>query len=332
MNIPSFRLCVKLFGLISYALAFPALAATDHAGFGPREAVARSTDGTLVTPINQIVTPTGLQVDLPGLRPQALALSPDGKLLVTSGKTPEIIVLDPVSGRILQRVPLPQEPSAQIPGSPVTTHILKPDKEGQLSFTGLIFSPDGSRIFLSNVEGSLKVFAVARDGHVSGLKSISLPPANAPDRKADIPAGLALSRDGKRLYLALNLSNRLAELDAETGQVLRLWDVGVAPYDVVLSGKKAYVSNWGGRRPDAGSIVGPAGRGTFVRVDAERYIANEGSVSVIDLAANQVLSEIPVGLHSSALALSPNGRYLVVANAASDTLSVIDTRTDTVVE
>src|SRR6185369_9139489 len=163
--------------------------------------------------------PTGLQVDLPGLRPQALGLSPDGKLLVTSGKTPEIIVLDPVSGRILQRVPLPQEPSAQIPGSPVTTHILKPDKEGQLSFTGLIFSPDGSRIFLSNVEGSLKVFAVARDGHVSSLKSISLPPANAPDRKADIPAGLALSRDGKRLYLALNLSNRLAELDAETGQV-----------------------------------------------------------------------------------------------------------------
>ena len=332
MNIPSLRLCVKLFGLISCALAFPALAATEHAGFGPREAVARSTDGTLVTPINQIVTPTGLQVDLPGLRPQALALSPDGKRLVTSGKTPEIIVLDPVSGRILQRVPLPQEPSAQIPGSPVTTHILKPDKEGQLSFTGLIFSPDGSRIFLSNVEGSLKVFTVARDGHVSGLKSISLPPANAPDRKADIPAGLALSRDGKRLYLALNLSNRLAELDAETGQVLRLWDVGVAPYDVVLSGKKAYVSNWGGRRPDAGSIVGPAGRGTFVRVDAERYIANEGSVSVIDLAANQVLSEIPVGLHSSALAPSPNGRYLVVANAASDTLSVIDTRSDTVVE
>jgi len=332
VNIPSLRLCFKLFGFVSCALAFPALAATDHAGFGPREAVARSTDGTLVTPINQIVTPTGLQVDLPGLRPQALALSPDGKLLVTSGKTPEIIVLDPVSGRILQRVPLPQEASAQIPGSPVTTHILKPDKEGQLSFTGLIFSPDGSRIFLSNVEGSLKVFAVARDGHVSGLKSISLPPANAPDRKADIPAGLALSRDGKRLYLALNLSNRLAELDAETGQVLRLWDVGVAPYDVVLSGKKAYVSNWGGRRPDAGSIVGPAGRGTFVRVDAERYIANEGSVSVIDLAANQVLSEIPVGLHSSALAPSPNGRYLVVANAASDTLSVIDTRSDTVVE
>jgi YVTN family beta-propeller protein len=324
------RLCVIILSLVLRVL--PGFAAIDRAGFGPREHVARSTDGSLVTPVNQIVTPVGLQVDLPGMRPQAVALSPDGKLLATSGKTAEIVLLDPVTGRILQRVPLPPEPAGPSAGSPVTTHILKPDKEGQLSFTGLQFSPDGSRIYLSNVEGSLKVFAVSRTGEVSGLLSIPLPPANALDRKAEIPAGLAVSRDGKRLYVTLNLSNRLAELGAETGHVLRLWDVGVAPYDVVLAGKKAYVSNWGGRRPDAGSVVGPAGRGTFVRVDSERFIANEGSVSVIDLAANQVLPEIPAGLHSSALALSPNGRYLVVANAASDTLSVIDTRTDKVVE
>ena len=38
------------------------------------------------------------------------------------------------------------------------------------------------------------------------------------------------------------------------------------------------------------------------------------------------------GLHASALAVSPDGRYVVCANAASDTLSVIDTRTDAVVE
>jgi YVTN family beta-propeller protein len=38
------------------------------------------------------------------------------------------------------------------------------------------------------------------------------------------------------------------------------------------------------------------------------------------------------GLHACALALSPNGKFLVVANAGSDTLSVIDTRTDKIVE
>src|SRR4030095_12981926 len=161
----------------------------------------------------------------------------------------------------------------------------------------------------SNVRGSIKVFAVDAERKVSSLFTILLPAANAPGRKVDIPSGLALSPDGKRLYVALNLSNRLGEFDAMTGKNLRLWDVGVAPYDVVLAGHKAYVSNWGGRRPDTNSITGPAGRGTLVRVDPVRYIANEGSVSVIDLAANKVLSEIMVGLHSSALAVAPGGRH-----------------------
>src|SRR5439155_9247129 len=41
---------------------------------------------------------------------------------------------------------------------------------------------------------------------------------------------------------------------------------------------------------------------------------------------------LSVGLHPCALVLSPDGRWLVVANAGSDSLSVIDTRTDEVVE
>src|SRR3954452_784830 len=220
------------------------------------EPVARSSDGRTVTPVNQIVSPSGRQVDLPGMRPQALALSPDGQLLVTSGKTHELVVVAPETGQILQNVGLPSEASVE----PVSTHILAPDKKGQVSFTGLIFSPDGTRIYLANVNGSIKVFSVGKDRQVTALASFALPPANAPDRKDEIPAGLAISPDGKRLFVAMNMSNRLAEMDAATGQVLRTWDVGVAPYDVVLAGKKIYVSNWGGRRPEAGTLTGPAGR------------------------------------------------------------------------
>ena len=40
---------------------------------------------------------------------------------------------------------------------------------------------------------------------------------------------------------------------------------------------------------------------------------------MIDLRAGKTVAEIPVGLHASALALSPGGRYVVCANAASDT-------------
>jgi hypothetical protein len=64
---------------------------------------------------------------------------------------------------------------------------------------------------------------------------------------------------------------------------MRSWEVGVAPYDIVLAGSKAYISNWGGRRPGKTDVVGPAGRGMMVRVDPVRSIASEGSVSVVDL-------------------------------------------------
>jgi len=272
------------------------------------------------------------------MRPQALALSPDGSLLVTAGKTHNLVVISPTSGEILQHVALPSEDDKEPSPTPVSGQILDPYTKGQLSFTGLIFSPDGKRIYLANVDGSIKVFGVENGGNVVGLFTIALPPANVPRRKADIPAGIAISADGKRLYAALNLSNRLVELDTTNGKILRLWNVGVAPFDVVLAGNKAYVSNWGGRRPDAQSVTGPMGHGTRVRVDPVRYIANEGSVSVIDLAAttegeNQnSKTEILTGLHCCAMALSPNRRWLVAANAGIDTISVIDTRTDQVME
>jgi YVTN family beta-propeller protein len=285
-----------------------------------------------VLPVNQVVTPQGRQVELPGLRPQVLALHPNGRLLVTSGKTAELVAVDPETGHIRQRVQLPAEPLTKPKPKAPSENILKPDEKGQVSYTGLVFSPDGKRLYLSNVNGSLKVFAVGADNKIRSLVSLTLPPANAPRREEEIPAGIAVSGNGKRLYVALNLSNRLAELDAASGKILRTFDVGVAPYDVVLVGRKAYVSNWGGRRPNEGDLTGPAGRGTLVRVDPQTYIANDGSVSVIDLESGRQMAEIPVHLHPSALAVSPDRRYVVCANSASDDLSVIDTRRDAVVE
>ena len=325
--------------LVLTILVFARLDAATPIPGSTTEPVGRSGTNRTVLPVNQVVTPLGRQVDLSGLRPQGIALSPDGKLLIVSGKTSELVVLDPVTGEVRQRVALPGEGKDEPQPGQVSPNILKPDKDGQLSFTGLVFSPDGRRIFLSNVNGSVKVFTVAADGTVTPSRSFPLPPANAPRRKDEIPAGLALSPDGTKLYVCGNLSNTLLELDSTSGKVLRVFDVGALPYDVVLVGTKAYVSNWGGRRPGPGDLTGPAGRGTVVRVDPVRHIANEGSVSVVDLLADApgskprpVVTDILTGLHASALAVSPDRRYVVCANAAADNLSVIDTRTDKVVE
>jgi len=293
------------------------------------DAVGRVGANRYQTPTGQVLTPVGIQVDLPGMRPQALALSPDGKLLAAAGKTNALVLVDPSSGRILQSVRLTTGASNTV--------------TAEMSFTGLIFSPAGDRIYLSNAGGSVWAFPVndstvgrrssAEDPDMVGQPQVwPVPDADSPQRKREIPTGLALSADGQRLYVVGNLGNRLHELDAHTGKALRSWDAGVAPFDVVLAGGKAYVSNLGGRRPLAGDLTAPAGKGTAVRVDQVRYIPNEGSVTVVDLKTGAVEAEIAVELHASAIASSPGGKYVVVANTGSDTLSVIDTRTDRVIE
>jgi len=293
------------------------------------EIVGRQKNGRIVLPVSQILSPVGRQVELPGLRPQVLAMSPDGRWLLTSGKTAELLVIDPDTGDVAHRTSLPPDHQLAVPQFPKN---LKPDEKGQASYTGIAFSLDGSRVYLSNVDGNIKVFSFNSEGVAQGLYSIPLPSTGLVEREQEIPSGIRISRDGKKLYVVLNLSNQLMELDLASGTPLRTFEVGVAPYDVELVGDKAYVSNWGGRRPGPNDTVGPAGRGTKVRVDPERFIASEGSVSVVGLSGDTPAREILVGLHSSGLALSPDRKYLAVANAASDSVSIIDTAQDAVVE
>src|SRR5258705_8848352 len=92
--------------LILLAIIVPASPlAQPSQDFSTKETVGRIGPDRIYTPANQILTPAGLQVELPGMRPQVLALSPNGKLLVTAGKTHEIVILDPITGEIRQRVP-----------------------------------------------------------------------------------------------------------------------------------------------------------------------------------------------------------------------------------
>ena len=320
--------CLTTFALASF-LAVKVFADDFDATTAP---VGRN-GNALITPVNQLVTPAGLQVELPGMRPQALALSPDGKILITAGITHELVAVDPATGNILQRVPLPS--SQTLEAQPLVAEILNPDEKAQMSYAGLKFSPDGARIYFSAINGDVKVFGVARDKKISPLYSIPLPAIKQGKRTNDIPAGIAVAADGKKIYVAANLSNRLLEIEAATGKVLRQWNVGVAPLEVVMAGHKVYVSNWGGRQPDAGSVTGPAGLGTRVRVDA-RSIAGEGSVSVIDLTGTITgaapVRELVIGPHACALALSPNEKFLAAASAGSDLVSLIDTRSDQIIE
>lgn len=285
----------------------------------------------IVVPTNQILSPAGRQVAFSG-RPTDVALSPDGRWLAVLDRG-HVAIIDPQSAKIVSRVP-----------------------HTSGSYAGILFAPDGKRLYSSSIRGSIGVFDVDDEGELEPEKPIALPvltgpkgenPANSEtgskspnkesvqpgaDSKNAVPIGLALDPDGQTLWAVLNMRNSLAQIDLKQAKDLREIPVGNAPYGVVLIGHKAYVSNWAGRHPGKGDTSAESGSASRVRVDKSRYIANDGTVSVVDLKTGKELTQIIVGLHPAGIAATPDGRHVLVACANSDTLSVIETETNKVVE
>lgn len=280
-------------------------------------------EGRIILPVGQSLTPAGTTTELPGMRPVAVALSPDGRFLVTAGKTNKLVVLDLEHDGLRNDISLPGNdlrPSKPAPND------LKPDRRAQISYTGLVFSPKGHHLYLSNVNGDIKVFDVDNEGvHPAGVWS--LPKKSAPGRENEIPAGLAVSADGSRLYVCGSLSNKLHELSTRDGRVIRSIKVGMIPWTVVLNDGYAWVANRAGARIAVGDRMQLSGKGVMVKVEGELDLPGPGTVSAIDLETGEVVTEIPVGRQPGALVISPDKEHLVVANSDDDTLSIIDLAT-----
>jgi YVTN family beta-propeller protein len=257
-------------------------------------------DGRIIVPTNQILAPAGKQVIIPG-RPTDVALSPDRKWLAVLNSR-DVTLVDVEMGKVSSHVTI---------------------RGG--GFKGIVFSPDGRQVYASSMKGGILVAKVSKDGKLRLADPIEVPVRRHRHGDSSVPAGLAISADGKALYAALNLKNALGVFDAASGELKQEIPVGNAPYDVVLVGGYAYVSNWAGRLPGKDSPTGPSGGAPPVRVDPVRNIANDGSVSIVDLKTGREISHVVVGLHPSGMAVTPDGKHVVVANASSDTLSVIDT-------
>lgn len=125
--------------------------------------------------------------------------------------------------------------------------------------------------------------------------------ASPKDGGSRYPAGLALSPDGTRLYVAENLADSLAVVDTRSGQVVQRLPAGRYPYAVVVAADgRVFASAWGGHEVH---VFRPAGAGR--------------------LAAD---GEIPAGRHPSALQLGAGGARLFVASGSTDRVVVLDTR------
>jgi YVTN family beta-propeller protein len=133
----------------------------------------------------------------------------------------------------------------------------------------------------------------------------------------------------------LPANDALAVLDADNASLLRTIPLGVLPVAAAISedGSVAYVSNLGGRKPEPRDRAAKQCCDPFaelVRVDA-RGIAQPGSVTRVDLLTGTVRKVISVGRHATGVAWDQKAKRLYVANGNSDAVSVIDTRTDSVI-
>lgn len=187
----------------------------------------------MVLTTNQIIKPNGQQVEFRG-RPNAVALSPDGKTAAfLNGAYKAIILIDVPSWTVKQEF----------------------DAAGSsASFSGIVYSRDGKKLYASQADGHVMIADVVdvdEHGMLALDERVAMPlsPIPYPGRSDgnSYPGGLALSEDGGKLYIALNRNNTLAMMDLSTRTVVKEIPVGNAPHDIIVHGDKAYVSNRGGR-------------------------------------------------------------------------------------
>jgi YVTN family beta-propeller protein len=266
-------------------------------------------DGSILTPTNQILTPAGTQVIFPG-RPVDLQLIDAGKTLVAKNMK-GLEFIDVATGTVTQTL-----------AQPAAT---KGEKAFGFSAIGLVAV--GDRLWVSDSQSAVRVATKGTGGKWTWQTDAFKLPDPAV-KGAAYPTGMAV--DGDAVWVCSNRGNDLLRMDAKSGKVTATVPVGVAPYMPVVVGKKVYVSNWGGDRPDGKGITTS---GTSVKIDPRTSVANHGSVSVVEGEGDQWKARrIEVGGHPCGMMASKDGRFVYVANANSDTISVISTGSDKVVE
>lgn len=297
---------VKIASRVSANLFLAVLVLT-AAVSAPERGILRDLEGKEMLPLvtGKGITPQGRQTNV-GSFPANMLLSPDGRFLVVTntGFRQAVSVLSVEDGRLVSQI--------EVNGPRADGSKLK-----QGLYYGLAFgSPadSGTPLYVSRgAEDRVSVFSLDAEGRLRDTgRSLDNPSGVAGFKSPHIIAGLALSSDGGRLYAVNNNTTALTDrkgslsiLDPAANRVTAKVSLPGYPYAV------------------AALTRGP-NRDRKVYVTSER----DGGVVVVDPVAGRAVRGIPCGDQPIALLLDPAQERLFVANAGSDTVSVVNTRTD----
>ncbi|HET7024726.1 MAG TPA: alkaline phosphatase family protein, partial [Gemmatimonadales bacterium] len=233
-------------------------------------------------PTGQRLDPAGATRTI-GQMPLGMALAPDGRhvALLLSGYREQGLQVVDREGAVTQNIP-------QV-----------------AAFIGLAFSPGGRSLYASGGNLDL-IYRYAWTGDSAILAdSIVLGPRNKNGDATHYPAGLALSPDGRSLYVAEDLADSLAVVDLATGKVVQRVGVDRYPYAVAATPDgSVFVTSW-----------------------------NADSMAVFHSSSGRLtpVGRIPAGRHASALIQNHSGTRLFAASGSTDRITVIDTKARTVV-
>ena len=308
------RVRMALVSTVALTLAGGGIAYATTDAFGNRTVGTQYADGLQISD-NQVIKPIGDRVMTQYGKFMGSTVSPGGRFLAASSADKGVVlqVFDLAANKLIYRVGKASGVDQKL-------------ADGSVGQEGPTYSPDGKFLWLSQAN-ALTRFPVNPDGTLGTAARFPLPAVNG---ASALPGKSAYSPDGSTLYVAMNGQNTVAALDPATGVVKATWKVGNAPRQLIFQGSKLYVSNEGGRaaKPNETALNS---YGTNVPTDPYLDTTTTGTVSVIDTSTpSATVKSIDVGLHPTALYAS--GTALFVANTNSDTVSVIDTAKETVVQ
>ncbi len=270
-------------------------------------------DGSILLPNGWSLRPVGRQIPL-GDFPVNMALHPRLPLvaILHSGHGQhEIIVVDWKTRLVVARTPIAE------------------------TFYGLTFSPQGDRLYASGASEEVVHEFSFKNRTPEWVKSIPLRDV----RERGIPAGLAISRDGGTLFAANVWGQQVTRVDIASGQVKDFLigsshqqptpNVAPSTFDDASIRKRAEAA----KEQDFSSdpfpytcLVDDLHHRLYVSLWAQSQIA------VLDSKSGERLASWPTEEHPNEMILDQSGRFLYVANANRNTVTVIETATGKTVE